>query len=117
MTQLSKETITCRCGREVEFNYYNSVNIDVDPELKKKIRERKINFFKCTFCGYKQELVGRFLYHDMENQLLIWVLPEYERHETQSIKTIPNALDNVMKKLGLKQQIVFGYDELFKLLK
>jgi hypothetical protein len=108
---------TCVCGHETEFHYYASVNVDIDPKLKDKVLKRKINYFKCPKCGHKQELVARFLYHDMKKGLMIWVLPESERHAPESdLGDASGKLHAVMSGLGVSQKIVYGYDELFGIL-
>ena len=108
---------TCACGHETEFHYYASVNVDVDPKLKDKVLKRKINYFKCPKCGYKQELAVRFLYHDMKRSLMIWILPESERQDPETgVEDAPVKLQEVMTGLGMSQKVVYGYDELFQLI-
>ena len=111
---------TCSaCGQEEEFDYYESVNVNVNPELKQKVLSRRINFFKCSKCGYEQELIDSFLYHDMRNRVMVWVLPERMRAiriPDSSPKAIHGMIKNMIKKLGEKEFTVFGFDELFKLL-
>ena len=117
MSMHSVERITCVCGRESDFKYYASVNVDADPNLKEKVLKRKINNFKCRQCGYEQELAGRFLYHDMKKRLLIWVLPKSEEpNEKQSINNASEKLKNVMTGFGMSEQTVRGYDELFRVI-
>ena len=117
MSMHSVEKITCVCGRESTFKYYASVNVNVDPNLKRKVLKREINNFRCRQCGYEQELAGRFLYHDMKKRLLVWVLPKSEEpNEKRDIDNASEALKKVMVGLGMSEQTVHGYDELFRVI-
>jgi hypothetical protein len=71
---------------------------------------------KCKKCGYKQELVTYFLYHDMEKNLMIWVIPENQKESFNEKEKMSHAND-LSKGLGIAQVKVIGYDELFKHLK
>lgn len=116
MTRIIKEKVKCIYGHEVESEYFDSVNIDLDPKLKQKVFNRKINFFKCNKCGYEQELVTKFLYHDMKNKLMVWVFPEYQKNEGKTLSDIPETIHKMGEALGIEQYVIFGYDELLKLL-
>lgn len=57
MSQLCKDKISCpNCQTEGEFDYWSSVNVDLDPELKKKSSMRRFLYGhvpnavpKCSF--------------------------------------------------------------------
>ena len=52
MSQLCKDKISCpKCQTEGEFEYWSSVNVDLDPELKKKIFNEEIFIWTCPKCG------------------------------------------------------------------
>ncbi len=116
MSKIRTEAIKCICGENHEVTDYESVNIQIDPELKKKVLGRKINAFKCDKCKYEQELLGPFLYHDMSNNLMVWVYPCFMRDEIENSNGSSEQLRSVTNTLGIKQMFVFGYDELFNLL-
>lgn len=73
MSQLCKDTITCpRCHREGEFEYWSSINVDLDPELKERIFNEEIFIWTCPECGAQVFIPFGTLYHDMKNNYMIF---------------------------------------------
>ena len=116
MSLSSKEKIKCRCGAEVECEIYQSVNIELDPELKDKALRREINLFRCGTCGHREELITGFLYNDMDKKLMIWVMPE-NADEDEEIDEINAGMAGMFKEMGVKVKTVKGYEGLFRALK
>jgi hypothetical protein len=116
MTRITRIRIECVCGEATDLEYYDSVNIDADPELKQKVVDRQINFFKCDKCGFQQELAVRFLYHDMTKKIMVWVLPEHEKNQEGPNIAAPEGMHSMAKELGIREFVVFGFDGLFELL-
>lgn len=113
-----KTQAECVCGEEIDFEYYASVNVDVDPNLKQKVLNREINLFKCDKCGFQQELAFRFLYHDMKNKIMVLVLPEDEKSQETSEADLQGVIHPVYKELGIEEPTivtVYGFDGLFEL--
>lgn len=59
------------CNTEQEMEYYRSVNVTLQPELKNKVLSGKLNKNICINCKKEINIVAGFLYHDMENQLML----------------------------------------------
>jgi len=77
MTEVSTEELVCpECDFEQEFIVYDSVNVSLNPEAKKQVITGELTTFTCEGCGYQMEVVYPFLYHDMENKLMIWMNPD-----------------------------------------
>lgn len=73
MSQLCKDKISCpNCQTEGEFDYWSSVNVDLDPELKKKIFNEEIFIWTCPKCGAKVFIPFGTLYHDMSHKFMIF---------------------------------------------
>lgn len=73
MSQLCKEKITCpRCQAEGEFDFWSSINVDLDPELKKKIFNEELFTWVCPKCGAKVFIPFGTLYHDMTHKFMIF---------------------------------------------
>jgi len=104
----------------VPMDLYESVNVTVDPNLSSKVKSRKINAFYCDKCGERSELAFQFLYVDMRNNHWVWVYPEAARNNKDAIeKELQHTgnMQNITDKLGIgKPKIVFGYNELFKII-
>ncbi len=76
MTRFSEDNLSCPgCGHEQPFTHYDSVNVSLDPELKEKLLSRELTTFCCSKCGETAEVVGPMLFHDMNQQFMIWLLP------------------------------------------
>lgn len=73
MSQLCKENITCpKCQAEGELEFWSSINVDLDPELKKKIFNEEIFIWTCPKCGAKVFIPFGTLYHDMSHKFMIF---------------------------------------------
>lgn len=120
MTQYQPYSIECSCGNVVEIDLYQSVNVTVDESMISKVKRRKINNFKCDFCGASSELAYHFLYVDMKKKKWIWCYPESERNDKKKIEkemSKVRGLANLIEEFGQsKPVIVFGYDELFAMI-
>jgi hypothetical protein len=81
-------TITCpKCGHEQDFTIWSSVNVTNSPELKAKILSGELVQFCCTQCGHTSQVVYPMLYHDMEQDLMIWLFPGEEPPPDDSLGT------------------------------
>ena len=65
------ELICPQCGEKIFYNYYDSVNVTIDPELKSKILSGEIFIVKCDHCGFKERFNHDLLYNDMEKNVFI----------------------------------------------
>jgi TFIIF-interacting CTD phosphatase-like protein len=120
MTQAKTEKIKCQCGNVVDVTLLDSVNVTLDPNLKNLIMERKINNFYCLNCGAKNELIKQFLYNDMDKKKQIWCYSENRKQDAEQIEKMLDEVGVQFEKASgqkyIKPSLVFGYDELFKLI-
>ena len=70
---LSKiETIKCyNCKNEFDIEIYDSINSNLNPDLKKRIINDTLPRFKCPTCKKFNTVYYPFLYHDMQNKYMI----------------------------------------------
>ncbi|MGB9592277.1 MAG: CpXC domain-containing protein, partial [Candidatus Kryptoniota bacterium] len=54
---------------------WESLNVTVDSDLKKKLFAGEINKFECEKCGNKAFVNAPILYHDMEQQFCVQYYP------------------------------------------
>ncbi|MBO6211652.1 CpXC domain-containing protein [Algoriella sp.] len=59
------------CGFEQEMEYYQTVNITLQPELKNKVLSGNLNQNICSNCKKEINFVSGFLYHDMTNKIML----------------------------------------------
>ncbi len=73
MSQVKRETIECpNCHRKGEFEIWDSVNVDLDPELREKIFNEELFMYHCPHCEHVTGIPLDTLYHDMKNQFMLF---------------------------------------------
>ena len=65
-------SITCpSCNADSDFLIWESINTMLDPEMKSAVRDRSAFLFTCPKCGTKTYVDYGFLYHQMEDHIMI----------------------------------------------
>lgn len=65
MSKVSVEKIKCpKCGKELQANIYDSINVNLNPELKDKLLNNELTNVHCD-CGQSITLIYPILYHKM----------------------------------------------------
>ena len=72
MSMINKVNIVCdECGKEFEVERYDSINADLDPELREKFIFDELYMFKCPHCGHMHFIPYPVLYHDMKHKFMV----------------------------------------------
>lgn len=126
---------TCpECKKDFPFEIWESVNVQLNPEMREKVLDGTIFDFCCPHCGHAGRTEYPFLYNDMKNGFMIWFCPgeenleNYEREfekilaSDSSVSALNNSyLRIVTNYFDLQEKIkIFesGYDDrLIELLK
>lgn len=83
MSRSSIEKIKCpQCGKEQDFTVWESINTVLDPELKGCVRNKTVFEFKCEECKYSANVDYGFLYHQMEDKMMIYYVQDEKGYET-----------------------------------
>jgi hypothetical protein len=70
--------INCpKCGKKQEVPVWKSVNVTVDPELKRALFEGRINLFRCSKCSHEGHMDINFVYNDMQQEYWVEYYPLY----------------------------------------
>jgi hypothetical protein len=85
------------CGRAHKFGAWQSLNVTLDPTQKPRLLDGSLTRFTCEGCGHNADVVYPLLYHDMEKQLMFWLLPE-GGPEGDGGKSDPDELPPAMRK-------------------
>ncbi len=94
MSMPERITLTCKeCGKESEFTIWRSINTTLDPEMKSAVRDRSAFRFTCPHCGKSSLVNYGFLYHQMEDQIMIYYIQTDE--EEKEIRGIFNGKANM----------------------
>ena len=77
MSSQRSEKITCPgCGKEHDFEMWNSLNTMLDPDMKEKLLSKEMFQFICPNCGYTANVDYGFLYHQMEDRIMIYYIQD-----------------------------------------
>ena len=77
MSMCHREEIECpKCGHKSEFEVWKSINTMLDPEMKAAVLDRSAFKFKCSECGHEANVDYGFLYHQMEDRLMIYYVQD-----------------------------------------
>jgi hypothetical protein len=60
------------CLKEGLFDFWMSINVDSDPELRKKIFSDDMFTYKCPHCGYVTRVPFSFSYHDKKHHFMLF---------------------------------------------
>ena len=81
--------VTCpQCHKENSCVIWSSINTALDPEMKKAVRDRSAFQFICPDCGARTTLVYGFLYHQMEDHIMI----QYAASDEAAEEEVPEEL-------------------------
>lgn len=77
MSQMHPVEHQCHnCSKISRFDVYSSVNVTLDPSLKKQILDSSLFNWECPFCHEKYNWVNDFLYHDMDHHFMMFFDPD-----------------------------------------
>ena len=96
MSSFRKIKITCPdCNTEGEYTVWDSVNVDLDPELKSKVMDGSLFTWVCPKCKKSFNAPYSFLYHDMAHNFMIYF--ESEKSHiipfAEYLRVMENGLD------------------------
>ena len=97
MSQVRKETVRCpHCLAEGLFDVWPSVNVDLDPGLRKKIFNEELFLYHCPDCGKVTGIPFGTLYHDMTHEFMLFFeffKPDDFDYAPMEIPKIPLGMD------------------------
>ena len=69
--------LTCpACGTGHTASVYLGINTAEQPHLKAAVRDGSLFLWECPHCGRRNLINTQLLYHDPEQRLMVWLLPE-----------------------------------------
>lgn len=92
MSKRESVTITCpACGRDSEFTVWHSINTVIDPDMKDAFRDGTAFIFRCPDCGNETPVFYPCLYHQMEDNIMIYLVDEGSAESACNSFDIPEA--------------------------
>lgn len=111
MSECRKEQVKCpRCHYDSPMTVWNSINVNLDPELKEKLLEGELYHWKCEVCGLEIDVPFGTLYHDMEHKFMLFFSLRKEDENKYNGIEIPFPMGKSSKNYTFRS--VFGMDEL-----
>lgn len=100
------------CNSKQSLQFYKSVNVTLQPELKSKVLSGQLNSQTCNHCHKEINIMSGFLYHDMEQRLLLTFNPDKVDTDTSISDMIAEFGDK-----GYIIRIVNSYPKLVEYIK
>lgn len=73
MSKVHEETIICpNCKTKGKFDLWESMNVDLDPKLRKKVFSDEAFIYTCPKCGHHTGVPYGTLYHDMKHHFMLF---------------------------------------------
>ena len=96
MSSFRNIKITCpACNTEGSYTVWDSVNVDLDPELKVKVMDGSLFTWVCPKCKKSFNAPYSFLYHDMAHNFMVYF--ESEKSHiipfAEYLRVMENGLD------------------------
>lgn len=100
------------CNSEQVLNYYQSVNVTLNPELKSKVLTGKLNRSTCTNCQKEINIISGFLYHDMNQKIMLELALADDETADQKEQESKNKMMNELIEMGYIYRRVKNYARL-----
>lgn len=97
MSRIEETTVTCNvCGHKQGFKMWSSVNVTLDPDLKRKLLDHSLTAFRCEQCDGSTHVKYSLLYHDMHAKLMIWLVPDEQKADELPPLAASMAVDGLV---------------------
>lgn len=111
MSKHHKEEIECpHCHHKGEFDLWESVNVDLDPELREQVLNYRLFVWTCPKCESHVILPYDTLYHDMKHRFMLFF--SYEFNGEEADKYAPMKMPKEFFMDGYTHRIVYGLKRL-----
>ena len=106
-----------KCGHMIDVTVWDSVNVQMNPEMKKEIVDGVFGNVDCPECGLEIHIANDFLYHDMKEHRLVYCTPGDDEQIEKWKKNTGDLIETVGKKYtskmnGYEYRIVRSLNEL-----
>lgn len=73
MSKVHKEKIECiHCKAKRMFDIWDSMNVNLDPELREKVFNDEVFLYTCPKCDHQTVVPYGTLYHDVKHRFLLF---------------------------------------------
>lgn len=86
MSSFKEHAITCpNCGAQGKFTAWDSVNVDLMPEMKEKVMSGELFRWVCPECGESFTVPYPMLYHDIGKQIMVYHLLQRDNESDSKV--------------------------------
>ena len=97
MSNFTMERICCpKCRTEQNTKVWEEIDARTSPKAKEEILSGKFFKYKCKKCDNIINMTYNCIYHDLDNGVVVWLIPELEGAE---IKELNDLIEEDKKKL------------------
>ncbi|MCQ2776439.1 MAG: CpXC domain-containing protein [Bacilli bacterium] len=115
MSLIEKRTIKCPyCGEEFQYDYYNVINVSLNPELKDKVLNASILLPTCPHCKNYVSIGNKLIYRDDSNKFIV-CLDGFDNLMVLKEDIQNNKLNNLFNNVD-KDYIICGSPNYFDFL-
>lgn len=105
---MASRKITCsECGTSGCIQEFVNANVHEHPELKEKIRNGSAFLWECPHCGHANLSVSQMLYHDPDEKLMIWLLPESMSEAEKEL--VGKGMEAITGQIAADAGVMQGY--------
>ncbi|MDE6626640.1 MAG: CpXC domain-containing protein [Lachnospiraceae bacterium] len=90
----TQKTMCPECGRTIEFDAWESIEIPYDGEQKEKVMDNTFFRVSCSHCRISFPIAYPCKYNDLEQRYLIWIAPKLDEKEQAAIAAHNHKLKN-----------------------
>lgn len=115
MSSQHEELIQCPfCGKKFFFKMYDSVNVGLNPEYKKRVIDKTLFRYECPQCHNSDYVLYSILYHAPEIGYMIQVCWDTESARSFSLRKEVLRLSQFTGIRNYRFRSVVGYGELIE---
>lgn len=82
MSVLKEDKFTCpHCEESGPLKVWGSVNVTQDPDARRQVEDLSLFEWTCPNCGKTCLVLHPCMYHDMDNEFMVWFSPDNEEIE------------------------------------
>lgn len=90
MSTQSTRMFTCpKCSKEYEVSTWDSINVQLDPDLLETLYHNEIFKFECPHCHEVYQIAYPCLYHNPEQKFIVWLVDEKISEDLKKNPLVP----------------------------
>lgn len=115
MSSCHQEQVTCpKCGQISEAKIWDSINVQLDPAMKEKVETLEAFSFTCPHCRNVALMKYNFLYHDMDEAVMIYVVVDEEGRRKAEASFNEQSIALMKEKAAYRFRIVPSFEGLLE---